>query len=315
MELIRGLHNLRPEHRGCVLSIGNYDGVHRGHQALLARLRESATRLGLPATVLVFEPTPREYFAPAEAPPRVLTLRDKLAALAEQGVERVVIARFEARLAALTGIEFVQQVIVGQLGARAVVVGDDFRFGARRSGDFELLQQLGCEQGFEVGRLATLEVQGGRCSSTALRGLLAEARLSEAAQLLGRPYSIRGPVRHGLKLGRQLDMPTANISLRRTPPLPLGVYAVQAQVAGQERLWSGVASLGVRPTLGLTRCLLETHLFGQPGDLYGRLLRVDFRRYLRPELRFDSLDALKLQMHRDADDARAGFAREAVTLS
>lgn len=315
MELIRGLHNLKPRHRGCVLSIGNYDGVHRGHQALLDRLREQARQHGLPATVLVFEPTPREYFAPDDAPPRVLTLRDKLEALAGQGVARVLIARFDARLAALGGAEFVQRVIVDGLGARALVVGDDFRFGARRSGDFALLQRIGAEQGFQAEQLGTLEVQGGRCSSTALRGLLAEARLAEAAQLLGRAYSICGPVRHGLKLGRQLDMPTANISLRRTPPLPLGVYAVRAQVQGQDRAWTGVASLGVRPTLGLTRCLLETYLFGEPGDIYGRLLRVEFQRYLRPELRFDSLEALKTQMHRDAEDARAGFARDAETLS
>lgn len=307
MELIRGLHNLKPRHRGCVLSIGNYDGVHRGHQALLERLRQQSARLGLPATVVVFEPTPREYFLPAEAPPRVLTLRDKLAALAAQGVDRALIIRFDARLAALTGLQFVQQVIVDGLAARSVVVGDDFRFGARRSGDFALLQALGAEHGFVAEQLGTLEVEGGRCSSTALRRLLADARLDEAAQLLGRRYRICGPVRHGLKLGRQLDMPTANIALRRTPPLPLGVYAVRARVAGQDRHWTGVASLGVRPTLGLTRCLLETYLFGEPGDIYGRLLEVEFHRYLRPELRFDSLDTLKQQMHRDADDARRGF--------
>lgn len=315
MELIRGLHNLRPEHRGCVLSIGNYDGVHRGHQALLAKLREHSRRLGLPATVLVFEPTPREYFTPAEAPPRVVTLRDKLAALEAEGVARVVVVRFDARLAALSGAEFVQRVVIDGLGARALVVGDDFRFGARRSGDFALLQAMGAEHGFSAEQLDTLEVQGGRCSSTALRSLLAEARLDEAAQLLGRRYRICGPVRHGLKLGRQLDMPTANIALRRVPPLPLGVYAVRARIAGDTRTWTGVASLGVRPTLGLTRCLLETYLFGEPGSIYGRLLSVDFQRFLRPELRFDSLDALKLQMHRDAEDARAGFAREAATLS
>lgn len=315
MELIRGLHNLTPGHRGCVLSIGNYDGVHRGHQALLARLRELARQHGLPATVMVFEPTPREYFAPADAPPRVLTLRDKLAALEAQGVQRVVIARFDTRLAGLTGTEFIAQVIAGRLGARAVVVGDDFRFGARRSGDFALLAAEGPRHGYEAVQLGTLEVEGGRCSSTALRSLLAEARLDEAAQLLGRHYTICGPVRHGLKLGRQLGMPTANIALRRPPPLPLGVYAVRARVAGDARPWTGVASLGVRPTLGLTRCLLETYLFGEPGDLYGRPLAVDFERYLRPELRFDSLDALKIQMHRDADEARAGFARETATLS
>ncbi|MDP3857769.1 MAG: bifunctional riboflavin kinase/FAD synthetase [Stagnimonas sp.] len=310
MELIRGLHNLRPEHRGCVLSIGNYDGVHRGHQALLDCLRAQAGRLGLPATVLVFEPTPREYFSQAEVPPRVLTLRDKLAALAEHGVRRVVIARFDGRLAGLSGEEFVRRVIVAGLGARAVVVGDDFRFGARRSGDFALLRTLGGECGYVAEQLGTLAVQGDRCSSTALRGLLAEARLDEAAQLLGRRYSIRGPVRHGLKLGRQLDMPTANIALRRLPPLPLGVYAVRARIDGAARDWFGVASLGVRPTLGLSRCLLETHLFGEPGDIYGRLLQVEFQRYLRPELRFDSLDALKQQMHRDADEARADVARQ-----
>lgn len=308
MELIRGLHSLSRSHRGSVLSIGNYDGVHRGHQALLKRLREHSAELGLPSTVLVFEPTPREYFAPADAPPRVLTLRDKLTALAEHGVQRVLIVRFDRRLAALSAEAFVRQVIVDALGTKALVVGDDFRFGARRSGDFALLQSLGQTLDYRAEQLDTLHVSGCRCSSTALRGLLAEAKLDEAAELLGRPYTISGPVRHGLKLGRQLDMPTANLALRRPPPLPLGVYAVRARLAGSEQHWTGVASLGVRPTLGLNRCLLETHLFGQPGDIYGRLLSVEFQRYLRPELRFASLDALKTQMHLDAEDAKAGFA-------
>ena len=308
MELIRGLHNLASEHRGCVLSIGNYDGVHRGHQALLARLVSHAQAFKLPATVMVFKPTPREYFAPADAPKRVLTLRDKLAALQACGVERVVIARFDEQLAALGAQDFVERVLVKQLGIRALVVDDDFHFGYQRAGDFALLQGMGRQHNFVVEQLAMLAVKGERCSSTALRLALANAALDRAASLLGRRFTISGCVRHGLKLGRELGMATANISLPQPPPLPLGVYAVRARIEGRLAGWAGVASLGVRPTLGLTQCLLETHLFADPGDIYGQLLQVEFHRYLRPELRFDNLNTLATQMKLDAANAKTWFA-------
>lgn len=306
MELIRGQHNLRERHRGCVLTIGNFDGVHLGHQALIAQARARALALGLPLAVLSFEPTPREFFSPESVAGRVATFRSRVALLGAQGVDRLILQRFDRRFAACEPAAFVEELLVRRLGIRALVIGDDFRFGARRGGDIHLLRALGERHGYSVESLDTVALDGCRCSSTALREALKEADLARAAALLGRPYTLRGRVRRGLQLGRQLDMPTTNINLHRRLALRQGIYAVRARVAGRD--WTGVASLGIRPTLGLTRCLLETHLFGQPGDLYGQTMDVEFCRYLRPELKFDSLDALRVQMHRDADEARALLA-------
>lgn len=307
MELIRGLHNLREASRGCVLSIGNYDGVHLGHQALLAELRRQGAATGLPTTVLTFEPTPREYFAPDTAPRRVLTLRDKLEALASQGVQRVVIARFDARLAKLAAEDFITEVIVDGLGAKALVIGDDFRFGAQRRGDFAMLQEHAVRCGYSLVQAPTLTTEGQRCSSTALRAALAAGELTVAQRLLGRRYAISGRVRHGRKLARELGMPTANLPLRQLPPLPFGVYAVRATVPGLFDGCAGIASLGVRPTIGTTPCLLEVHLFVD-AELYGREMRVDFLRYERPEEHFASIEAMKQQMHVDADRVKTFFA-------
>lgn len=302
MKLLRGLHNLPSNPQGCVLSIGNYDGVHLGHQALLAHLCQQARALGLPATVMMFEPSPREFFAPAHAPVRVLTLRNKLAALAQFGVQQVVLLRFNAALAQLTAVEFVEKILVQALAVKAIVIGDDFRFGAQRSGDFALLQRLGAQHGFSAQALGTTTVGGLRCSSTALRAALAAAQLDKAQQLLGRPFRISGRVRHGHKLARELAMPTANLPLHRHPPLPLGVYAVRCTVNGLSS--PGVAAVGVRPSIGGTPCLLEAHLFDTSADLYGQLLHVDFVNFLRPEAHFASLQLLKDQMHADAHQAR-----------
>lgn len=302
MELIRGLDNLRQRHRGCVLTIGNFDGVHRGHQALIARTRELAAERGVPAAVLTFEPTPREHFAPDSAPPRVTTFRSKLAALAATGLDRVIVARFSGALSRQTPEAFIDELLVGRFGLRAIVVGDDFRYGRRREGTVELLRARARRHGFQVEAVDSVIVEGERCSSTALREALAVPDLARAQRLLGRPYSIRGRVRAGLRLGRELGMPTANIHFRRPLALRQGVWAVRAACEG--RRWDGVASLGVRPTLGLTRCLLETHLFGAPGSLYGRELEVEFCTWLRPELRFDSLDELAARMQQDAARAR-----------
>jgi riboflavin kinase/FMN adenylyltransferase len=307
MELINGVHNLRERHRGCVLTIGNFDGVHRGHQALIAQARERAQALKLPLTVLTFEPTPREFFCPQQAPGRVATFRSRVALLSAQGVDRLILQRFDQRFAALSAEAFVKDLLVRQLGVQAVVIGDDFRFGAQRAGDLTLLKTLGAQHGFVAEGLGTVALAGDRCSSTSLRSALAQAELPRAAALLGRPYTLRGRVRRGLQLGRKLGMPTANINLHRPLALKQGIYAVRARVNGRD--WLGVASLGVRPTLGLTRCLLEVHLFGEPGDLYGATMEVEFCHYLRPELKFDSLDDLSVQMLRDGDDARAFFAR------
>lgn len=312
MDVIRGFHNLRERHHGCVLAIGNFDGVHRGHQALLARLQEHALSLNLPMAVQVFEPTPREFFSmqgsdasAGESPGRINTLRDKLFELERCGVQRVLCARFDGRMAKIPAADYVQNVLVKQLGVRAVVVGDDFRFGAGRGGDLALLQKLGATHGFTAGSVSTVEVGGVRASSSAIRSALAKPDLARAAEMLGRTYSLRGRIRAGLRLGRQLGMPTANIALHRRPALRYGVYVVEASTGN--RHWQGVANIGVRPTLEISRCLLEAHLFGDVGDLYGEILNVSFRHFLRPELRFESLDALRKQMHCDAQQAQEWF--------
>ncbi len=308
MELIRGLHNLRPEHRGCVLTLGNFDGVHLGHRALIERAQALAREHAVPMALLTFEPTPREFFSPDNPPPRVSTFRGKAKVLQELGVERLVVQRFDRAFSSLTAEHFVRVLLHQRLGVKAVVIGDDFRFGHKRAGDLALLQQLGQALDFTAEGLGTILVGTERCSSTALRAALAEADLPRAEALLGRRYTITGHIRRGLQLGRKLGMPTTNIFLHRHPALRLGIYVVQVQVAG--KAYDGVANIGVRPTLGNTRCLLESHLFGEPGELYGRIMDVTFRHFLRPEARFDSLDALAAQMQQDKADALAFFRRE-----
>ena len=314
MELVRGLHNLPDTAGPCVLTIGNFDGVHRGHQALISRTVEHARRLGAAATVLSFEPTPREYFSRERAPGRVSTLRGKLLDLHAMGVARLIVQRFHRGFAAYEAVAFVRELLVGRLQIRGIVVGDDFRFGARRAGDLALLRRLGRENGFEVDVVGGVEHDGLRCSSTAVREALAAADLRRAQALIGRPYRLVGRIRSGLRLGRRLGMPTANLSLQRRPALRLGVYVVELRrldVDGAAAL-PGVANLGVRPTLGLTRCLLETHVLGHDVNLYGACVEVRFREFLRPEARFESLDALAAQMHRDKDAALAFFAAESA---
>lgn len=302
MELTRNLSDLRLPPRGCAVTVGKFDGVHLGHQALLAATVRQARKAELQTAVLSFDPAPQEFFRPDEAPPRVNTLRDKVAALARYGVDRLILVRFDAAIACITPRAFVEDILVRRIGARAIVVGDDTRFGSKRAGDVKLIESLAPELGYVAEAVGTVTVDGERCSSSAVRAALERGDFVRAGRLLGRPYTISGRVRRGLQLGRKLDMPTANLPIQKRLALPLGVYAVVAHCEG--RTWNGVASLGIRPTLGLTQCLLETHLFGQPGDLYGRLLEVEIRSHLRPELKFDSLEALKTQMHQDAAEAQ-----------
>lgn len=310
MELIRGFHNLQPRHRGCVLAIGNFDGVHLGHQALLSGLREQSAALTVPVVVQVFEPTPREFFDPANAPGRIATFRGKLAALEAAGVDRVLCARFDRRLAQMPAAQFVEEMLHQRLGVRALVVGADFRFGAGRGGDLALLQEQGRRLGFIAEAAGTVMSAGERVSSTAIRAALEVSDLERAARLLGRSYTLIGRVRKGLQLGRKLDMPTANLYLRRRPALRFGIYAVEA--ACGSRRWQGVANIGVRPTLEHSACLLEAHLFGDVGDIYGEVLQVSFGKFLRPEQRFESLELLRAQMHADAQHARNWFGAAAV---
>lgn len=290
-----------------VLTIGNFDGVHRGHQALLERLVGHARRLGLPAAVMTFEPHPREFFAPDSAPARLSALREKLALLKSAGVDRVYICRFDARIAALTAQEFIDRVLVQGLSVRHLIIGDDFRFGRGRGGDFALLQAQGAARGFAVEAMHTIDFEGERVSSSAVREALAAGEIEHAIRLLGRPYAIAGRVVHGDKRGRQLGFPTANVQLKRNRPPLLGVFAVRLLGAG-ERTRAGVANLGFRPTVGDSlRASLEVHLFDFDADLYCAHVTVNFLHRLRGQIKFDGLDALKAQITRDASEARAYF--------
>ncbi len=304
MELIRGLHNLRDRHRGCALAIGNFDGLHRGHQELLAHAREHGRKLGVPSTAMFFEPTPREFFTPDRAPPRISEFRDKMRRFERVGMDRLICLRFDAGLAAMSAESFVDDLILDRLGARAVVVGVDFRYGANRMGDSAQLRQHVTARGAVADIVDAVMAGNERCSSTAIREAMATADLDRIERQLGRRHSMIGRVRHGLKLGRKLGMRTANIHLRHVPALRLGIYAVVGWATGERRRWSGVASLGVRPTVGGTRPLLETHFFDNSDDWYGREIEIEFVRYLRPEMHFDSLEALAEQMQRDAAQAR-----------
>jgi riboflavin kinase/FMN adenylyltransferase len=304
MQLVRGLQNLRPQHRGCVATIGNFDGVHRGHQAILARLRERADELGVPSCVVIFEPQPREFFGPDTAPPRLTRLRDKLALFAAAGVDRVLCLSFNRRLRELSAAEFVHTVLVQGLGVQHLEVGDDFRFGCDRAGDFAFLQQAAVVEGFTLEAASTVEIDGLRVSSTRVRESLAAADFPLAERLLGRPFQISGRVLHGQKLARQFGTPTANVQLKRRRVPLTGVYLVTVELDGQP--WPGAANIGVRPTVqGDDSAHLEVHLLDFVGDLYGRRLTVAFHHKLRDEQRFASLEALKTAIHADVAAARA----------
>ncbi len=312
MELIRGCHNLRPRHHGCVATIGNFDGLHRGHQAVLAALAERSRRHGLPAVVVSFEPHPREYFAPDSMPSRLSRLRDKILALRGQPVDRLLLLPFGRRLAEMTAEDFVEALLVRRLGVRALVVGDDFRFGHRRQGDIAFLESAGRRHGFEVLRMAGHVVEGRRVSSTAIREALRLGDLSLAERLLGRPFRISGRVVVGDRRGRALGFPTANIHWpvrhggEGTLPLQ-GVFA--ATVEGLERpAWPAVVNVGRRPTVDGRRSRLEVHLLDFSGDLYGCHLTTVFHHRIRDERRFDGLDELRAQIGRDSEQARAWLA-------
>ncbi len=286
------------------ITIGNFDGVHLGHQAMLARLTARATAFGALPTVLTFEPHPREIFTPQSAPSRLTSLREKLEILQGLGVGHVHVCRFTRAFAALSAEEFVQDILVAGLKARYVLVGDDFRFGARRAGDLELLMAMGQRHGFQAEALHTVEAASQRVSSTAVREALAAGDMALAAQLLGRPYSISGRVVGGDRLGRRIGYPTANIQLKHNRPPLSGIFAVRVQ--GLEAAnWPGVASLGTRPTVHANgRPTLEVHLFDFDRSIYREHLRVEFLHKLRDEAKFDSMEALVAQIERDARQAR-----------
>lgn len=340
MKIFRGLRHpgIAP---GCALTIGNFDGVHRGHQAMLALLKNEAAHRGVPSCVMTFEPHPRDYFAaitgkPDGAPPRISTFRDKLAELARCGVDQAIVLPFNAELASQAPQAFIDDVLVDGLGVRYVLVGDDFRFGARRAGDYAMLDAAGAAQGFDVARMMSYEVHGLRVSSSAVREALDQGRLQDAAALLGRPYSISGHVVHGRKLGRALaeSVPgaadgfrTLNLRFSRRAhawkPAASGIFVVEVHGLADWPL-PGVANLGVRPSLDPTdvnggRVLLETHCLDWPAHLgpegaYGKIIRVDLLHKLHDELRYHSLAALTEGIARDRDDARAWLASRSARI-
>ncbi len=309
MELVRGLYNLRPEHRGCVATIGSFDGVHLGHQSVLARLVEQGKELQLPVTLITFEPQPREYFSPEAAPSRLTRFREKLEVLQHCGIDRVVCLRFDDRLASLEPAQFIQRILLDGLDVRYLVVGDDFRYGKARGGNFEMLQAAGREHGFPVMNMHSFCVGTARVSSTRIREALRAGDLSAAASLLGRSYWMSGRVAHGDKRGRTIGFPTANIFLHRSSVPVAGVFAVEMHGIDEQPL-RGVANVGNRPTVDGTRSLLEVHLFDFDRDIYGCHVRVSFLKKLRPERKFDSFDQLKQQIQRDAEQAKEFFRLE-----
>lgn len=307
MELIRGLHNLRPHHRGCVATIGAFDGVHHGHQVVLQQLIDKGRELGVPTTVVVFEPLPREYFSPGRAAPRLMSFRERFLAMRALGVDRMLRIRFDESFRRMSAMEFIRRVFVQGLAVKHIVVGDDLRFGHNRGGDFKVLQAAGQEYGFDVAPTPTVEIAGARASSTRIRQSLQESDFELAEALLGRPYSISGRVIVGQQLGRQLGVPTANLQLRRLRAPLAGVYAVEVHGVADRPL-PGVANVGTRPTVGdLPRAILEVHILDFSGDLYRRNISVVFRHKLRDEHKFASLEALKAQILRDIQQGREYF--------
>jgi len=317
MHVFRGFH-----HRGiapaCALTIGNFDGVHRGHQAMLALVHSEAQHRGLPVSVLTFEPHPRDFFArkagrPELAPARLVTLRDKLSELERCGVDQVVVLRFDERLATQAPQAFIDEVLVAGLGAKYILVGDDFCFGAKRAGDYAMLDRAGQQLGFDVARMNSYQVHNTRVSSSAVREALAHGDLSRAASLLGRPYSISGHVIHGRKLGRDLGFPTLNLRFGHPRPAATGIFVAQVHALAAEPL-RAVANLGVRPTVeDAGRVLLEVHCLDWPAELgrdgaYGRCVRVELLHKLHDERRYASIEALKAGIERDEVDAREWFA-------
>ena len=330
MQVFRGFHHsgIAP---ACALTIGNFDGVHRGHQAMLALLTSEARHRGLPSCAMTFEPHPRDYFAalagkPDAAPARIATLRDKLSELDRCGVDQAVVLRFDRAFAAQSPQAFIDDVLVRGLGTKVVLVGDDFRFGANRAGDYAMLDQAGHRAGFDVARMNSYEVHGLRVSSSAVREALAAGDMAGVATLLGRPYSISGHVIHGKRLGRSLGASaprrddgfrTLNLRFQHPRPAALGIYAVRTCGLTEQPI-DGVASLGRRPTVDDSgRVLLEVYCLDWPAALgaeggYGRLVRVELLHKLRDEARYDGLDALTAAIHRDAVQARAFLAAHAA---
>ena len=321
MRILRGFDH-PDQAKACALTIGNFDGVHRGHQAMLALLQSEARHRNVTSCVMTFEPHPRDYFAkafkqPDLAPARIASLRDKLHELAACGVQQCIVLPFNEKFAAQPPDDFINNVLVQGLGVKYVLVGDDFRFGAKRLGDYAMLDAAGAQLGFDVARMNSYEVRGLRVSSSAVREALARGAMDEVAQLLGRPYAISGHVVHGRKLGRELQCPTLNLRFAHWKPAASGIFVVRVYGLHETPL-QGVANLGIRPSLEPNdvnggRVLLETHCLDWPASLgaeggYSKIIRVELLHKLHDELAYDGMDALKQGIHKDCEDARTWFA-------
>jgi riboflavin kinase / FMN adenylyltransferase len=303
-EFLRGLHNLRVGHKGNVVTIGAFDGVHLGHQAILQQVVAQAQRLGLPSLVMIFEPQPHEFFSGEKAPARLMRLGEKVEALFDAGIDRVFCVPFNRQLSQLSAEHFIQQILVEGLGTRYLVVGDDFRFGSKRKGDYALLSAASQQYGFELTDTTTYLTHNERVSSTRIREVLETGAFAEVTALLGKPYTISGRVVKGQQLGRELGAPTANVHLHRYRSPLSGVFAVKTTLANGEVL-AGVANVGVRPTVcGDAKPILEVHLFDRNDDLYGQTIVVEFTHKIREEKRFDSLELLREQIQKDIQQAR-----------
>ncbi|MFK4751397.1 bifunctional riboflavin kinase/FAD synthetase [Oceanobacter antarcticus] len=309
MRLLRGLHNIPAEFSGCAVTIGNFDGLHLGHQAILRGLHDAANALGVPTLVMIFEPQPKEFFAADKAPARLANLREKLLDLDADHVDYVLCLPFNQALRSMSADDFIKQVLVDTLGIRHLIVGDDFHFGCDRRGDYQALASAGLQYGFDVRDSSTFLVAGERVSSTRVRNELEADRLDEVCKLLGRAYRMSGRVAHGRELGRTLNTPTANVLVKRHR-LPLsGVYAVVARIQESGEEYPGVANIGVKPTISsIPEPSLEVHLFGFSGDLYGQHLTVEFWHKIRGERSFDGLEALRDAIDNDKRSAQCYFA-------
>ena len=307
MEFIRGLYNLKPEHRGCVATIGNFDGVHLGHQRVLRQVKLKAIMQGLPAVVILFEPQPLEYFAKDQAPRRITRLREKLWLLEQHGIDRVLCLRFDAKLLGLSAHDFIQQLLVSGLAVSHFVVGDDFRFGQGRMGNYALLQTEGLNHGFDVENTETCELDGERVSSTRIRNALEAHDLKAVRRFLGRPFTVTGKVAYGQQLGRKLGVPTANIRLQKPRPALQGVYSTLVHGLVDHPIAS-VANIGYRPTLAGVQPQLEVHLFDFSGDFYGKTITVEICQFIRSEKKFDGLAQLQAQIELDMQTAKDFFA-------
>lgn len=303
MELVRGIHNLKKQHQGCVLSIGNFDGIHLGHQAVLSRLSAEAKRLSVPAVVMTFEPQPEELFLGENAPARLSRFRDKFSQLEKLKLDQLLCVSFTHKFANISADDFVEELLINKLNVKFLVIGDDFHFGYQRQGDFQLLQQAGKKHGFEVVDTKSLTQQALRISSTRIRDFLAQGKLAEANTMLGRKYSITGRVSHGKKLGRTIGVPTANLFLKRRVSPVSGVFVVTV-LGINENIYQGVANIGTRPTVQGERQQLEVHIFDFEGNLYGDQLEVVLEKKIRNEVKFDSFAELKVQIEADIKNAK-----------